>query len=852
MTASSLFLLLLLLHVVPHILASFSSTCDVHAFFYLWYYSGDDGAKYAHWNHEVLPHWTKKVNEKFASIVGDRFHPPQEIHSPFYPASGLYSSGDPSTIRRQFREMRAAGVCGAVLSWWGRPEGENTHDTQGVNTDEVIGTVVRVAETMMREEGESIKIGFHLEPYSGRTGASARKDVEYLLSRFGNSEALLRDDRGRPVFYIYDSYHIPAKDWKANLESLREKGCFFGLILNRDGPMLCRDSGFDGGYTYFASTGFSYGSSPQHWSDIAQWMQDRSMLFVPSVGPGYDDSTIRPWNAHNTKTRNGGSYYDRFFEAAIASDPVAISITSWNEWGEGTQIEPAVPKTIGADDVSMKSHALIVDQKSGNRVYRDYTEGCRLSSSLAEDELSCETFYLELIVIVVMSNDIEELDVGLRVRRLRRDGYEKIECRSSAAAKASSTTTTGFLDPDDVRNLHIELTDKCNAACPQCGRNENGGRVNPHLKLTELSLSDIQRMLPPTFMKKVDRVNLCGNFGDPANASQAVEIVRYLQTAGKDSSHPDKKRRYCKIKFHSNGGARLKKFWTRLGKLLTAARRGSCIFALDGLEDTLHLYRQNVKYKVVERNARSFVAAGGRAVWKFIVFAHNEHQVDEARRRSEALGFDRFQVVKTKRFFKKRTGARKPFVPVRDASNKVVRHLKPPTRAEYQNKGVVEEARKVIRRYGSMDTYYDKTCVRCKAVDGREIYISAEGLVFPCCWIGTHLRGQMKSEDRQFIAMIERQRGGLSVIDAKRRRIENILRGDLFTRVLPLSWTRSSVADGKLRTCARICGTELHTFEHEKRENRIPSQTTLRFPTTAIALCVSLACVCISIFIWRT
>ena len=60
-------------------------------------------------------------------------------------------------------------------------------------------------------------------------------------------------------------------------------------------------------------------------------------------------------------------------------------------------------------------------------------------------------------------------------------------------------------------NLH--LSSRTNATlCPQCGRNENGGKVNPHLKLTS-SLSDIKQMLPPHFMKNVDRVNICGNYG---------------------------------------------------------------------------------------------------------------------------------------------------------------------------------------------------------------------------------------------------------------------------------------------------------------------------------------------------
>ena len=71
--------------------------------------------------------------------------------------------------------------------------------------------------------------------------------------------------------------------------------------------------------------------------------------------------------------------------------------------------------------------------------------------------------------------------------------------------------------------------------------------MNPHLKLTELSLSDIKQMLPPHFMKNVDRVNICGNYGDPANASEAVEIVKYLQTAGKDGSSNDKKKRFCTL-----------------------------------------------------------------------------------------------------------------------------------------------------------------------------------------------------------------------------------------------------------------------------------------------------------------
>ena len=67
------------------------------------------------------------------------------------------------------------------------------------------------------------------------------------------------------------------------------------------------------------------------------------MIFVPSVGPGYADTRIRPWNSKNTASRREGGYYEAGWRAAISANPRLVSITSFNEWGEGTQVEPAIP-----------------------------------------------------------------------------------------------------------------------------------------------------------------------------------------------------------------------------------------------------------------------------------------------------------------------------------------------------------------------------------------------------------------------------------------------------------------------------------------------------------------------------
>ena len=70
---------------------------------------------------------------------------------------------------------------------------------------------------------------------------------------------------------------------------------------------------------------------------------------MPGVGPGYNDELIRPWNGQNTRPRAGGTYYDEMWTNAMPFD--VVTITSYNEWGEGTQIEEARPHTAAGTGV---------------------------------------------------------------------------------------------------------------------------------------------------------------------------------------------------------------------------------------------------------------------------------------------------------------------------------------------------------------------------------------------------------------------------------------------------------------------------------------------------------------------
>lgn len=155
------------------------------------------------------------------------------------------------------------------------------------------------------------------------------------------------------MYYIYDSYLLSEDNWalflkpgaKHSIRNTPYDGIFLGLLVEEKHKRSILSSGFDGMYTYFATNGFTYGSSYRNWRSMKAFCDANSLIFIPSVGPGYIDTNIRPWNSQNTRNRIKGRYYETALSAALESGSKMVSITSFNEWHEGTQIEMAVPKS---------------------------------------------------------------------------------------------------------------------------------------------------------------------------------------------------------------------------------------------------------------------------------------------------------------------------------------------------------------------------------------------------------------------------------------------------------------------------------------------------------------------------
>ncbi len=244
-----------------------------------------------------------------AARDGDYWHwrqgghlPPDQIASDFYPVRGPYSSADALVLAAQMREIAAAGVSTVIVSWWGRGSLEDR----------------RLPRVLAAAQSHGLSVAAHVEPYNGRTIESVTADVAYLRSL------------GITDYYMWSSALLPDAGWAALNASLSGVRVFANTNLAGKAAA----GRFDGVYTYDVLL-FDGDLFPR----LCAQARRLRLLCAPSVGPGYDarratgDTRVRP--------RRHGATYDAMWRGAIRSRADLVTVTSYNEWHEGTQIEPA-------------------------------------------------------------------------------------------------------------------------------------------------------------------------------------------------------------------------------------------------------------------------------------------------------------------------------------------------------------------------------------------------------------------------------------------------------------------------------------------------------------------------------
>lgn len=308
----------------------------------------------------------------------------------------------------------------------------------------------------------------------------------------------------------------------------------------------------------------------------------------------------------------------------------------------------------------------------------------------------------------------------------------------------------------DIRVLHLEVTSKCQASCPMCVRNIQGGVDSPDLKISEITLEQFKEWFPVSFIQQLTKVYMCGNTGDPIIAKDTLKIFEYLR-----ATNPA-----LELSMNTNGSAKSWQFWKGLARANVQVR-----FGIDGLLGSHELYRIGTNWVKIIDNARLFINAGGHATWDMLIFDHNKHEVDTCREMSELIGFKNFVAKNTSRF-------QGDSLTVLNKDGTVSHILQPSIKSKQITEKLAEQ----------------EPVITCKVKEPGSLYISAEGKIAPCCWLDFNAIPSGAPSHADFINK------GFSNPSLHIQDLKEIFASDFFTRI-EQTWTTDP-----LRACSRQCG----------------------------------------------
>lgn len=266
----------------------------------------------------------------------------QEIASTArYPIKGPYSARDPSIMDWHIEQAKAHGITGFVVSWWGKA------DPWG---DEAFAELLKCAEQ------KNFKIALYWEQQRDTQGLMVQfavDDLTHVLERYGKSPAFLKV-QSRPIIFVYDriEWQTPLATLAEIVEKTRAKAGDFALIGH--GYQSSFSYFFDGLHTDYMlemQLHFLAKQQPEQLQSFremtarsftrgTQLARQHSRIICPMIIPGFDNTKS---SAAKVKAeRYDGKTYRTMWEEAVKTKPDWVLISSWNEWPEGSEIEPSL------------------------------------------------------------------------------------------------------------------------------------------------------------------------------------------------------------------------------------------------------------------------------------------------------------------------------------------------------------------------------------------------------------------------------------------------------------------------------------------------------------------------------
>ncbi len=283
-------------------------------------------------------HWTMGKFDP-ATVVDGR----PAIASKLQPAAGIYDSADPHVVEHQLLLMKLSGIDGVIVDWYGRAElwdhARNHRCTQLL--------VERAGELGMK-----VAICYEDKTLADlvKEGRIKREDrvshaaaeIAWLAEHWFPLDHYVRLE-GRPVLLSFGHEGLSDDEWSRVLTQSPRPPAYFSEHRRRPTAV--------GGFDWpVPQEGLA---AQQRFATESRGWPSRIPVAFPRFLDIYAEAGVHPsWGRIDD---DGGRTFARTLELALAMKPPIVQIATWNDWGEGTVIEPSVE--FGTRDLELLQRA---------------------------------------------------------------------------------------------------------------------------------------------------------------------------------------------------------------------------------------------------------------------------------------------------------------------------------------------------------------------------------------------------------------------------------------------------------------------------------------------------------------
>jgi len=335
-----------------------------------------------------------------------------------------------------------------------------------------------------------------------------------------------------------------------------------------------------------------------------------------------------------------------------------------------------------------------------------------------------------------------------------------------------------YLSSNLLSQLIIEPTGYCNANCPHCPRYDDNGNLHDYISLTHLKVEALENGLDKSLLTNLKNVYIAGATGDPAISPYITDIIDFFDFVPK-------------IVMDTNGSLKNTTWWENLAKYKNLVVEWS----IDGLEDTNHLYRIGTDWNKIIENATAYINSGGQAIWKCLIFKHNEHQIEQIKTIAKEMGFVGVLFFRADEYrFKD-----KKVWPVKVNG----KHLYNIEQSDFKS-GIIK-SKSTMKDFGD-NLSPPITDIKCPEMKRRSAYINVLGELFPCCMMTHETTNDYFGKD-EFCRIVK---GDFNNISLYKNKIDDIFKniyGDYFNSMLTSIHTMHTVCFNSCRQIANDAKT---------------------------------------------